>query len=387
MTRRTVGPLAGAALLALSLGWFASASAESGHHPVNLSLLYPISTNRDRDVSTNFRLSLLYGRVGAVRGVDLNGGVAVTGGSFRGVQVTGLYSETGGDFRGFSGTAGVSYLARDGRGVQLAGLSNFDRGRFVGVQYAWFLNFTEKGFSGAQLSTTVNLSDADGRYVQVAGVGNVSAGSFGGVQIAGGVNHVNEHLAGVQIGLLNLALTFRGAQVGLVNVAGEARGVQVGAINWVREHKGVPIGVVNLAAHGNSDWVIFGSTLAAVNTGWRTRVNGWNATLSVGAVDLDEDRGDTAFLGWHWGPEFVLAAKWKLGVDLGYHHIIPQSDDDPEVNDRLRYALQARALIEYQAAGKVSVFAGGGASVIFSEYSKDADSKTDPLAVLGVSLY
>ena len=43
--------------------------AEAPHHPVNFSFFYPLSISRDPMVSTNFRVNLLYGRVGAIRGL------------------------------------------------------------------------------------------------------------------------------------------------------------------------------------------------------------------------------------------------------------------------------------------------------------------------------
>ena len=47
--------------------------AEASHHPVNFSLLHPVSTNRDTDISTNFRLNLEYGAGGNVSKVHVSG--------------------------------------------------------------------------------------------------------------------------------------------------------------------------------------------------------------------------------------------------------------------------------------------------------------------------
>ena len=40
-------------------------------HPANLSLFYPIGTNQDPTILTYFRLNLMYGRVGYIKGVDI----------------------------------------------------------------------------------------------------------------------------------------------------------------------------------------------------------------------------------------------------------------------------------------------------------------------------
>jgi hypothetical protein len=57
------------------------------------------------------------------------------------------------------------------------------------------------------------------------------------------------------------------------------------------------------------------------------------------------------------------------------------------VNDNLHYAIQGRVLAEIKVAGRTKIFGGGGVSVVFSEYSSDASSDTEPLVLLGVSVY
>jgi len=60
---------------------------------------------------------------------------------------------------------------------------------------------------------------------------------------------------------------------------------------------------------------------------------------------------------------------------------------DPDLNDELHFALQARALAEVRFSRKVAVFAGGGVSSVYSEYSSNATQKTEALVVAGVSLF
>ena len=62
----------------------------SGKQTVNLSFFHPIATNKDTDVTTNFRLNLMYGHVGEIRGVDLNGLVSKVNRDVTGLQLTGI---------------------------------------------------------------------------------------------------------------------------------------------------------------------------------------------------------------------------------------------------------------------------------------------------------
>jgi len=48
---------------------------------------------------------------------------------------------------------------------------------------------------------------------------------------------------------------------------------------------------------------------------------------------------------------------------------------------------QARALAEIRFSRKVAVLGGVGISSIYSEYSSNATQKTEPLGVLGISLF
>ena len=141
----------------------ARAPAQPAHHPVNLSLFYPLSTNRDPAVSTNLRLNLLYGRVGAIRGLDLSGITGRVDGPVRGVQVTGIVSSVSGEFRGVALTGLLNYGGAGGKGVQVSGLANFGRGGFRGAQYASFFNFVEGEFAGAQVTGFYNLANEDAR--------------------------------------------------------------------------------------------------------------------------------------------------------------------------------------------------------------------------------
>jgi hypothetical protein len=57
------------------------------------------------------------------------------------------------------------------------------------------------------------------------------------------------------------------------------------------------------------------------------------------------------------------------------------------VNTDLHYAFQGRLLAEYLMSDRTKIFGGVGISTVFDEYSSEAASETDPLFILGLSLY
>ena len=120
-----------------------AAFAEDRSHPVNLSLFHPASTSPDPDVRTNFRLSLIYGHVREVNGVDLGGLVARTSGDSHSLRLTLLTSVVGGEFTGVGVTGVLDYVAGDVRGLQFSGLANYDAGNFGGLQASALFNFVE----------------------------------------------------------------------------------------------------------------------------------------------------------------------------------------------------------------------------------------------------
>lgn len=380
-----------AILTALTLGLIlfggSARAGEPNHQAVNFTLYYPVGTNQDPDVSTNFRLSLIYGRVGAIRGLDLNTGVSIVQRDVQGVQATFLYSEVRGRFSGVALTGLMNRFQDDVTGLQVAGLANIDKGHMKGVQFAPLFNLVEGGLSGVQITSVFNSTQGEAGFLQLAGVANIHAGEFRGLQI-GGTNFNTSRIGGGQIGIVNAAAELSGFQAGAFNMAGEAHGLQLGTLNIARRNDGVPVGLVNIdEERGGVDWIIQGSNLAAVSTGVRTTVNNWYSVLSAGYGDQQGDVEESLFLGWNYGYGFRLGRAWTLGADLGFVHIIPESQDDPTLNDALHFALQARLLIEARLGRKVALFAGGGVSSVYSEYSSSAQQETEPHVVLGISLF
>jgi hypothetical protein len=360
---------------------------EVPHHPANLSFFFPISTNQDPTISTNFRLNLLYGRVGYIRGFDIGTIVSRTDRDVRGIQLTGVYSHTGQDLRGAVFTLGLNYTGGDTRGIQAAGLVNFNRGWMRGVQYATFFNYTQDHFTGVQWAFLFNITNEDGRYFQYASVANITGGNFRGLQLSGGLNYVNDKLSGIQAGAFNVAVEYHGAQVGIANIAGDASGAQIGLINHSTSLDGVPVGAINIdRTNGEENWSTFASNYALVSTGLRTTVHGFTSTVAVGFNDLEQERDDTIFLSWNYGYRFKLAEKAFLTPDLGWVHVMPQSSEEGKINN-LHFAVQARLAGEFAVTDKMNVFVGGGVNIRFKEYDLNAKTTKDPLFFGGITLY
>lgn len=379
--------LALVAILSITLLAPSAGVASPANHVVNLALLYPVSTNHDPNISTNLRLSLLYGRVGSVRGIDLNGIASLTSGDVVGIQLNGVYGQVGGAMKGLQWTGGVAYVKGDVGGIQIAYLGDVVHGAVNGVQFGGLFNTVEGSLYGFQAAGVVNAVDGDASFIQWSGLGNAVGGDFSGLQASGGYNYVGGRMAGMQWALVNFTAEMSGVQVGGANFARKSHGLQVGVANWGREQTGVPVGLVNMSADGEIAWVTYASNLSPFNTGVRTEVRNWYSMLTAGSRDSKGDVKETLILTWNYGRAFPITKKTRLGLDLGFSHYIPAKDSDPAKNDKLHYAIQARGLIEQRLGPKTVAFAGGGIARIFSEYTADAAGDTEPLFFGGVSLF
>jgi hypothetical protein len=389
---------------ALHRAWFVAAAAlvlvstlvapagparaqEPAHHPVNLTFLYPIGTNQDPNVSTTFQLSLLHGRVGTLRGFGMNGVVSLLERDLRGIQLTGVYSQVHGESRGLRVTGAANYTVGDATGLHLAGLVNVNGGAVRGFEWAGLFNLVGGRMSGIQATSLLNMVDQGAKGFQLSGFANAVGGSFDGWQLASGFNFVGDGLTGLQLGAVNVAPRMEGTQIGLANFAGPSTGLQVGMLNRAREQGGVPFGMVNLATNGDVDWVSYGSNVSGFNTGVRTSVRRFYSMLTAGLPDVQGDVSNTLILTWNYGYAIPAGQRTSIGIDVGFAHYIPEKTDDPDENDRLHYALQARALVERTLSPKVRGFVGGGLARISDEYRLDAPFETEPLFFGGVALY
>ncbi|HET9253508.1 MAG TPA: hypothetical protein VFP58_15450 [Candidatus Eisenbacteria bacterium] len=375
-----------AALLSLAVSPPAAAQ-EAKHHPVNLTFLYPIGTNQDPNVSTTFQLSALHGRVGSLRGLGVNGVVSMVERDMRGIQLTGVYSQVGGDSRGLRVTGAANYTRGDASGIHLGGIANVNRGGVRGLQLGGLMNLVGGSMGGIQMSALANVIDQGAKGFQLSGFANAVGGPVDGWQLAPGFNYAAGGLVGLQLGGANVAPRMEGTQIGIANFAARSTGLQAGVFNRAEEQRGIPFGMVNLARNGDADWVSYGSNISGFNTGVRTSIRRFYSMLTAGLPDVQGDVSQSLILTWNYGYAIPAGERTSIGVDLGFAHYIPEKVDDPNENDRLHYALQARALAERTLSQKMKGFVGAGVARISDDYRLDAPFTTEPLFFGGVALY
>jgi hypothetical protein len=374
-----------AALVGALVGFAPIAHAAST--PVHLSLFHPISTNSDPNVNTNFALSIIQSRTGALHGVGLHAIVSENSGDVGGVLLTGAYARVHGNAAGLVSSMLGTSVGGDMKGFQSAWIFDFNDGSMRGLQAAGLLNFNRRDMSGIQLSGILNSNGGRSGFLQVATVANASGGKVGGLQVAGFMNIAQTGIDGVQVAVGNLATDTRGAQIGMFNRAGAMRGLQVGVANRAEENFGVPIGPVNLSRkNGRAEVVLFGSTFSAVNVGIRTEVHRFSSMLTAGGIDLEGDVETAGFLTWNYGYRFPLGSKCGLITDAGMTHVMPKKSDDPTENDQLHYGLMARALLEYRPSQHVGLFGGPGVTQIYENYGDHPAHESKMLWTLGLSV-
>lgn len=135
-------------------------------HPVTVAFVHPLATNfAHPDVRTAFSLSIVYGHVGRVNGLDLSSAVAHAR-RVKGAQVATGLALTIGDLNGFQGSAGAAITTGRVDGLQLAIVS-------IG-----------QDVSGAQI----------------------------------GIVNVGKRVKGLQLGLVNIAEEVDGAAIGMASI-------------------------------------------------------------------------------------------------------------------------------------------------------------------------
>jgi hypothetical protein len=359
--------------------------ASESYHPVNISIFHPVSLYSARDFRTSLNLSLLYGNVGSVGGVDLAGVATVVNGDVKGIQISGLFSKTGGDFRGIGAAGGLNVLGSDGKGLQAALGMNINLGDFDGAQFAGFTSFTGGTYQGIQLSGFFNLVGQNYKLMQVAGAGNTVGGSLHGIQIASTFNFVGQKLAGGQLGLVNIAGDVRGFQLGIANAANVSEGVQIGVVNIAEEQRGTPVGVLLLARNGRIRGVYYSSNYTMFNLGVKTAVNHFYSMIVLGGPQLEKN--DHWTIAVHYGYEKPVGPKLSIGADAGYVHVMTNLFAEHPVEDENHFALQARFLADFVINDTVSLFGGVGLNFIFDHYSYDSYRYVKGLSFIGVSLF
>ncbi len=400
----------------------AEPSLSPRHYPVNLSLWYPVSINRSPHDSANLNFTLLYGRIGTVKGLDLAIGASalterleglqiaglsgVSGDSTTGVQISGLVSVTGDNCKGAQVSGLINVIGETGKAFQIAGGMNIAGNHLQGLQASGLFNIVGEELHGAQATGAFNIVGNDlkgfqasggfniigesGVGFQASGLFNVVGENFKGLQASGLFNIVGENLTGAQIGTFNVAPYFsNAAQIGIINVSAEMRGFQLGVVNWNGETHGIPVGLVNVSKKdGRIRWINWASNLSGINSGAKFEIGRIYSIVALGYWNLQEDKGSAlSYAGYYGMTVYQDQDLFSIGVDVGYMYmdnkkIFRSNPDAPDQN-----ILMGRAHVTYDISSRVSLIGGVGLSYIANRYQSFADGKFRPLFFVGLEAF
>ena len=243
----------------------------------NAAFFYPLATNADKpELATNFDFNLLYGRIGALDGLEL-GTVSTVSGNAQGLQISLLSNLVGGQVR-----AGQFSLI-------------FNRGRSVeGVQVA-LVNRADEALQGLQL---------------------------------GALNFASSLSKGAQLSGVNFAGNFEGVQLGLVNLGKRVRGMQIGLINIADDVEGVPIGLISVSKTGGVHPVAWSSNTTYANLGVKFATR-YTYTMISGAV---HGEGDHALYGGGFtiGGSIPVVKRLTTEIDFQALHLFADKSCAPQ---------------------------------------------------------
>jgi len=373
------------------------------HYVVNFSLYFPISLNQSEYDSVNFNLSLAYGKVGSVRGLDISAGgsaingdlvgiqlcglMGVVGDTGRGIQLSGLISVAGDSFYGIQGSGLINVVGDDFKGIQSTGLINVAGQNGLGLQLSGLASVAGETFKGLQASGVFSVTGEEFRGVQTAGIFSVAGDSCFGLQASGVFNVTGGVLRGLQTAPFNVAARSEGFQVGVLNVAGASRGVQIGVVNYTQEENtGVPFGLVNLAENGRIRGTLWGGNTVAATAGVKFAVNHLYSIISLGYGNLEDNIGGSLTYGFHYGAMFPVG-HISIGADLGYRfrdnkRLFRQTFLDPD-----QFMLEGRVLLDVPLTGGLSLVLGAGGSYVFNTDESLRSGKLKPQVIAGIEFF
>lgn len=346
---------------------------DPGDVVVSAAFLYPLATNYGRPEATSHAdLSVLYGRVGAMRGAQIGSGLVVASRGVTGAQLA-TATVALGDVDGASIAGGVAVTTGRARGAQVAVGFGY-AGSLTGLQMTSGLSLVRSRAEGAQIGVGANVA-GDLVGAQVGGA-NVAADVRGG-QL--GLANVARDVKGGQLGLVNVARDVTGAQISLVNIGRNVKGAQLALVNIADDVDGAALGLVSITRRGVHPQV-WGSTSSYANAGLK-----FSAKYLYSILALGYGTPETAFrdgspeVGLGLGTTLRLPARFDVDLDALYSHVAVKRDDGA---DGSNHALQVRILPGYVFAEHLRVFAGGGVRVplLFDRGSLAAS----PLAIAGV---
>lgn len=374
------------------------------HYPVNLSLWYPVSINRTQYDTANLSFTLLYGRMGTVKGLDLaigtsalsdrleglqiTGLAGISGNSTSGVQISGLISVTGDNCEGAQFAGLINVTGERGKAFQIAGGMNITGDHLQGLQASGLFNIVGDELQGFQATGGFNIVGENCVGFQGAGLFNIVGEKFKGLQASGLFNIVGDNLTGAQIGTFNIAPYFSdAAQIGIINVSAEMGGFQLGVVNWNGETNGIPVGLVNVSKRdGHIRWINWGSNLSGLNAGAKFEVDRIYSIVALGYGNFEKDTGPALSFAGYYGMT-VYQDFFSIGVDVGYMYMDNEKifQSAPDIPDQ--HILMGRAHMNYGVSYRVSLIAGGGLSYIADRHKPFSDGKFRPLFFIGLEIF
>jgi hypothetical protein len=308
------------------------------YFPVNLSLLFPLSTNAGRpNLLTNLDIAIMASRVGAVEGFQ--GGVL----TYSEYEVRGLQTS-------------VAAISGKTTGLQLGVAFAFADGEFNGAQVGGIFGWSGEDVSGVQIGGIASQSFKDIHGLQLSGGASITRGEVHGVQAAGLVNVGRVH--GVQIGIINVSAEVKGLQLGVFNVARKMDGFQLGLINITDSLNGESLGLANLLRPGAIHLSVWGSNSLNGNIGLKFASKYAYSLLSF-AITAEEKQavlGAGLTLGLRWAKPLGLEDVALSGDVGGYRLFRP--GNGLKGRDEL---IKVRTFVSYKIAERLALFAGGGA--------------------------
>jgi hypothetical protein len=321
-----------------------------GRAVATVALAYPLATNTGHpDVRTPFDLSLFYGRVGTVTGLQL-------------------------------GLGGIVHASRRVEGAQVAAIGAAAEGPVSGAQVGGIANLALASVRGAQLGGALNVARGGLRGAQLAGGANLASGPLVGVQISGGLNAAAA-AHGAQVAITNIAAHVEGAQVGLINVAQDVRGAQIGLINVAREVDGAAIGLASITRDGVHP-LAWSSNLAFANAGIKFATK---YLYTVSAVGSGTDRtrlGENLLVTLAVGLHLALPRGFDAELETAWSAVLVNKDAGASASSD--DAVHQRALLGYSFASHLRLFAGGGARLRLDQLPDAAADAARPEFIGGI---
>ncbi|MDH4217936.1 MAG: hypothetical protein OEW23_04065 [Candidatus Aminicenantes bacterium] len=373
------------------------------HYTFNLSLWYPVSINKTQHDSVNINLTLLYGRVGTVRGLDLAIGASalehglegfqlagffgVSGDYVSGAQVSGLINVCGENLKGGQVGGLINIIGSKGQGFQIAGGLNISGDSLHGFQASGLFNIVGERFQGLQATGGFNIVGESCVGYQGAGLFNIVGEDFTGLQTSGLFNIVGENLTGAQIGVVNVAPYFSdAAQIGIFNVSDEMRGFQLGVVNWNDETFGIPVGLVNVSKkEGRIRWISWGSNISSINSGVKFEVDKIYSIVSLGYYNYYLSKGTALSYAGYYGV-YLFQDSSSFSIDLGYMYMDNKKifKSNPEESDQ--HIILTRAVMSIAISSRVSLIGGGGLSYIVDRHRSIDRGEVYPIFFFGVEV-